>query len=72
MTGAEAREGARGIDWPGLVLLGAAVSLITVPLVLGQEKDWPLWSWVSLASGGTALVLFGVTRSGSPGAAASR
>lgn len=46
------------MDWPGLVLLGAAVSLITVPLVLGQEEDWPLWSWVSLAVGALALVLF--------------
>ncbi|MGW0902412.1 MFS transporter [Streptomyces sp. NPDC002853] len=46
---------ARGLDLPGLVLLGAAVSLITVPLVLGQEENWPLWSWLSL---GSALPLF--------------
>lgn len=49
-------ERRRGLDLPGLVLLGAAVSLLTVPLVLGQEEDWPLWSWVSLAA---SLVLFG-------------
>ncbi|MFD5798822.1 MFS transporter [Streptomyces diastatochromogenes] len=54
--GAEA-ERARDLDLPGLVLLGAAVSLLTVPLVLGQEEDWPLWSWLSLA---TAVVLFAV------------
>ncbi|MGW1026930.1 MFS transporter [Streptomyces sp. NPDC002577] len=54
---AAARERARGLDLPGLVLLGAAVSLFTVPLVLGQEEDWPLWSWLSLAA---AAVLFGV------------
>ncbi|MFI1567848.1 MFS transporter [Streptomyces sp. NPDC020490] len=48
-------ERARGLDLPGLVLLGAAVSLFTVPLVLGQEEDWPLWSWLSLAA---AAVLF--------------
>lgn len=47
----------RGLDLPGLVLLGAAVSLFTVPLVLGQEEDWPLWSWLSLAA---AAVLFTV------------
>lgn len=46
---------ARGLDLPGLVLLGAAVSLLTVPLVLGQEENWPLWSWLSL---GSALPLF--------------
>ncbi|WUU18664.1 MFS transporter [Streptomyces sp. NBC_00663] len=47
----------RGLDLPGLVLLGTAVSLFTVPLVLGQEQDWPLWSWLSLAA---AVVLFAV------------
>ncbi|MEV6752127.1 MFS transporter [Streptomyces sp. NPDC051214] len=46
---------ARVLDLPGLVLLGAAVSLLTVPLVLGQQEGWPLWSWLSL---GSALPLF--------------
>ncbi|MEU9992002.1 MFS transporter [Streptomyces sp. NPDC048045] len=50
-------EQARALDLPGLVLLGAAVSLLTVPLVLGQEEDWPLWSWLSL---GVAVALFAV------------
>lgn len=53
--GERAAGPARGLDLPGLVLLGAAVSLFTVPLVLGQEADWPLWSWLSMAS---AVVLF--------------
>ncbi|MGW7369269.1 MFS transporter [Streptomyces sp. NPDC054841] len=48
-------ERTRGLDLPGLVLLAAAVSLFTVPLVLGQEQDWPLWSWLSL---GASVVLF--------------
>ncbi|GAA5069816.1 MFS transporter [Streptomyces similanensis] len=47
----------RGLDLPGMALLGAAVSLLTVPLVLGQEQDWPLWSWLSLAA---SVVLSGV------------
>lgn len=46
----------RGLDLPGLVLMGGAVSLFTVPLVLGQEQDWPLWTWLSL---GGAAVSFG-------------
>lgn len=29
-------------------MLAAAVTLLTVPLVLGQELDWPVWSWVCL------------------------
>ncbi|MFI2432137.1 MFS transporter [Streptomyces sp. NPDC018693] len=48
----------RGLDGPGLVLLGAAVCLVTVPLVLGQEKDWPLWSWLSLGVGAAVFARF--------------
>ncbi|MFD8819625.1 MFS transporter, partial [Streptomyces sp. NPDC059627] len=51
-------ERARGLDLPGLVLLGAAVSLLTVPLVLGQEEGWPLWSWLSLAAAVLLFALF--------------
>ncbi|GAA3107895.1 MFS transporter [Streptomyces echinatus] len=57
LGGAGGRERARALDLPGLVLLGASVSLLTVPLVLGQEEDWPRWSWLSLAG---AVALFAV------------
>ncbi len=57
-SAAGARVGPRGLDLPGLVLLGAAVSLLTVPLVLGQEEDWPLWSWLSLAGSAVLLAVF--------------
>ncbi|QEV18075.1 MFS transporter [Streptomyces alboniger] len=49
---------ARGLDLPGLVLLGAAVSLFTVPLVLGEEEGWPLWSWLSLTAAALLFALF--------------
>ncbi|MGW2290900.1 MFS transporter [Streptomyces phaeochromogenes] len=55
---ARAPERAHRLDLPGLVLLGAAVSLLTVPLVLGQEKDWPLWSWLSLTAAAVTFALF--------------
>ncbi|MEU9893217.1 MFS transporter [Streptomyces phaeochromogenes] len=55
---ARAPERAHRLDLPGLVLLGAAVSLLTVPLVLGQEKDWPLWAWLSLAAAAVDFALF--------------
>ncbi|MCX5390667.1 MFS transporter [Streptomyces sp. NBC_00094] len=45
----------RALDLPGLLLLAAAVSLLTVPLVLGEEQGWPLWAWLSL--GGSLLLL---------------
>ncbi|MEU2284697.1 MFS transporter [Streptomyces sp. NPDC013178] len=51
-------ESARGLDGTGLVLLGVAVSSVTVPLVLGQEEDWPRWSWLSLAAGALLFALF--------------
>ncbi|MFJ2769545.1 MFS transporter [Streptomyces sp. NPDC087300] len=56
--GERAAGPARELDLPGLVLLGAAVSLFTVPLVLGQEADWPLWSWLSMAAAVVLFVLF--------------
>lgn len=56
--GAPGRQPARGLDLPGLVLLGAAVSLFTVPLVLGQEQDWPLWSWLSLGASALLFTMF--------------
>lgn len=39
---------ARGLDTTGLVLLAAGVTLLTVPLVLGQELGWPTWTWSCL------------------------
>jgi MFS family permease len=50
-------ERRRGLDLPGLVLLGAAVTLLTVPLVLGQEEGWPLWGWLCM---GASVLLFGL------------
>ncbi|MEU1041120.1 MFS transporter [Streptomyces sp. NPDC005907] len=52
-----ALERSRGLDLPGLVLLAAAVSLLTVPLVLGQAEGWPMWSWLSFAA---AAAFFGL------------
>ncbi|MGW8766917.1 MFS transporter [Streptomyces sp. NPDC055815] len=54
---------ARALDLPGLLLLGAAVSLLTVPLVLGQEQDWPLWSWLCLGGSLVFAAVFGAYES---------
>ncbi|WP_443071891.1 MFS transporter [Streptomyces sp. NBC_01477] len=50
-------ERRRGLDLPGLTVLAAAVTLLTVPLVLGQEEGWPVWGWVCLA---LSVPLFGL------------
>ncbi|THA60033.1 MFS transporter [Streptomyces sp. A0958] len=48
-TGQARREArARGFDPVGLVMLAVGVTLLTVPLVLGQELGWPDWTWISL------------------------
>ncbi|MYW65667.1 MFS transporter [Streptomyces sp. SID8379] len=52
------RGAGRTLDLVGLVLLGGSVSLLTVPLVLGQEEDWPLWSRLCLASSVVLFALF--------------
>ncbi|MBO0513115.1 MFS transporter [Streptomyces beijiangensis] len=57
-------ESVRGLDLPGLVLLAASVCLLTVPLVLGQELGWPLWSWLSLASSVVVFAAFFTYESG--------
>ncbi|MFF8602616.1 MFS transporter [Streptomyces sp. NPDC015232] len=57
-TGTEAERG-RSLDLPGLLLLAGSVTLFTVPLVLGQEKGWPLWTWLSFAGALLLLACFG-------------
>ena len=53
----------RGLDLPGLLALGAAVTLFTVPLVLGQEEGWPLWGWCCLVLSALLFGLFMVLES---------
>ncbi|MFJ6380670.1 MFS transporter [Kitasatospora sp. NPDC092039] len=50
-------DATRGFDVPGLVVLGAALGLLVVPLVLGHELGWPVWGWVMIAAG---VLLFGL------------
>jgi MFS family permease len=52
----DAPDGGRRLDGWGLVVLGAAVLALVVPLVFGHEEGWPAWCWVSLAA---AVALFG-------------
>jgi MFS family permease len=43
-----------GLDPAGVLTLSPAVLLLVLPLVLGHQQDWPLWTWLSLA-GSAAL-----------------
>jgi len=52
-------EGKRlSTDGIGLLLISAALVAILVPLIQGQEEDWPLWTYLSLAAGVVLLVAF--------------
>jgi EmrB/QacA subfamily drug resistance transporter len=45
-------------DWPGLVLLSAGLVALLTPLIQGQQEDWPLWTYASMAGAVALLVLF--------------
>lgn len=40
----------RKLDLPGLAVLTPSVLLLVLPLVLGHEQNWPLWTWIALAA----------------------
>ncbi|GAA3037823.1 MFS transporter [Streptosporangium longisporum] len=48
----------RALDLPGLVTLSAAVGLLVVPLVLGHERGWPLWSLAALVASAVMAGVF--------------
>lgn len=50
--------GKAGIDWIGLLLLTAGLVAVLVPLIEGQDKGWPTWTYVTLAAGVLLLVVF--------------
>jgi MFS family permease len=55
------RDGARGtrrLDVLGLITASSAVCLVVVPLVLGHEQDWPLWTFLCMAAGFVLAFLF--------------
>jgi EmrB/QacA subfamily drug resistance transporter len=55
---AYARTG--GVDWIGLILLTGGLVAILVPLIEGQDKGWPLWTYLTLGAGVVLIVLFGL------------
>jgi EmrB/QacA subfamily drug resistance transporter len=56
-SGAEGKD-ASGADLVGLVLLAGSLTAILVPLIQGQQEDWPTWTYVSIIGGVVGLVLF--------------
>jgi hypothetical protein len=48
----------RKIDLAGLAMLTVAVLLFVVPMVLGHEQDWPLWTWIALGASVIGITAF--------------
>ena len=47
-----------GTDWPGLVLLSAALVALLTPLIQGQQEGWPPWTYASMAGAAALLAVF--------------
>ncbi|ODT79461.1 MAG: MFS transporter [Pelagibacterium sp. SCN 64-44] len=45
-------------DYLGIVLFGLGILALVFPIIEGRALDWPLWSFVMMASGVVLLVLF--------------
>jgi MFS family permease len=52
------RTGA-GFDTGGMLLLGASMLALLVPLVFGPDAHWPWWSWALLLGGAAGVLGFG-------------
>jgi MFS family permease len=48
----------RRLDLPGIATLSSALLLLVLPLTLGREQHWPVWTWVSLAASLPLLLAF--------------
>ena len=59
-TGTKAAAGspASRIDVVGLLLLSAGLVALLVPLIEGQDRGWPLWTFLVLAAGVLLIVAF--------------
>jgi EmrB/QacA subfamily drug resistance transporter len=53
-----AKESRSGIDIVGLLLLSAALVALLVPLIEGQDRGWPLWTYLTLVAGALLIVAF--------------
>ncbi len=45
----------RPLDLAGVAAISAAMLLLVLPLVLGQDAGWPVWTWACLAASGLAF-----------------
>lgn len=53
------KSASTGMDWFGILLLAIGLVALLVPLIEGQDRGWPLWTYLTLAGGAVFLALFG-------------
>lgn len=53
-----AAAAARKLDVPGVLVLGAALLLLELPLIQGQQAGWPGWAWACFAGSAVAFGVF--------------
>ncbi|POX56344.1 MFS transporter [Streptomyces sp. Ru71] len=46
------------LDAPGVLVLSAALLLLTYPLIQGRDAGWPWWAWACFAASAAAFALF--------------
>jgi predicted MFS family arabinose efflux permease len=55
---ADAGRGTASLDLPGTAMLSVCVLLVMLPLTLGHDLGWPVWTWLCLAAAVPAFWLF--------------
>jgi MFS family permease len=58
---ADDRDGRSHVDLAGVAALSVAVLCVVVPLTVGRESGWPVWTWAALAASVPAVALFLLT-----------
>jgi len=58
-AGSESLGKSGGVDFLGLLLLSGGLVAILVPLIEGQDRGWPLWTFISMVAGVAGVALFG-------------
>jgi predicted MFS family arabinose efflux permease len=46
------------LDLTGMAVFSATMLLLVLPLVLGQDADWPAWAWACLAASALGFAAF--------------
>ena len=46
------------MDWLGVLILSASITAMLIPLIQGQQENWPSWTWLTMAAGLVGVAIF--------------